>query len=279
MKKIIKRSKTLGIASANLIETLLKRGKVIFTLDEASSVYGHGKKETSDFLGDLLGRGILARIKSGLFIILQMGHEETQLSNWPLIAHYLVGGSNYYISHYSAMRLHGMTTHPLIDAIITVAKRRSTKKIHSVYYKFIYTQSKNFWGLSEHWVTKQEKIWVSDLEKTILDCLNRPSLCGGIKEVIRGIWSKQNQIDWKKLLAYAEKYHSKAAVKRLGYVLEILNLGLNYIPGLKKIISSKKDYIRLDPNSHKSGRYLSRWYVQLNINIDEIKASVWGWYL
>jgi predicted transcriptional regulator of viral defense system len=267
--------KTIGSTSAKVIHELLVQGKVIFTLDEALRIYGRGRQETSHFLRDLVNRGILARIKCGVFLILQMGQESTQLDNWPVIAHVLARKSDYFISHYSAMRLHGMTTHPLMNVIITMPKRNTSRKVHHIVYQFIYSKPEHFWGASSLWVTKQEKVYVSDLERTLLDGLDRPDLCGGIKEIAKGIWNKQKQIDWSKVAKYAKKYHSKAAVKRLGYILESLNLGLDCIPLLEKIISSKKDYILLDPNGPKFGVYLSRWRIRMNMNSDEITAGVW----
>jgi predicted transcriptional regulator of viral defense system len=117
---------------------------------------------------------------------------------------------------------------------------------------------------------------VSDIERTLLDGLARPDLCGGIKEVVRGIWSMQKQIDWEKLIDYAKKYHIKAAIKRLGFILEMLALGGAYINSLEKIISDKKDYVLLDPDGLKSGPYLRRWRLRINMNTDELKAGVWG---
>jgi predicted transcriptional regulator of viral defense system len=211
-------TKTLGSVGAKFINELKSQGKAVFTLDEASSLYGREKHETIKFLGELIQRGVLARIKSGVYLVLQMGQEDTQLNNWPVIAHYLAGTKNYVLSHYSAMRLHGMTTHPLMDVFITRFERQRAKKINNITYHFIYSKPVHFWGFSARWITKQDKVFVSDLEKTLLDGLERPELCGGIKEVVRGIWVKQNEIDWAKLVQYSENFRTKASVKRLGYI-------------------------------------------------------------
>ena len=267
--------RTLGPISSELIYKLIEHGKEIFTLGEAAKIYGKGRQETSDFLGDLMNRGLLARIVPGTFLILKMGQENTQLSNWPIIAQVLAGKDNYYISHYSAMRLHGMTTHPLSTVTITITKKRPAKKIHNHSYQFVYSKPAHFWGNSELWVTKQEKVSVSNLERTILDGLDRPDLCGGIKEVIRGIWAKQKSIDWDKLIKYSKKYHTRAAIKRLGFILEMLDLPIDPLP-LLETINMGKDYVALDPNGPKLGKHLSRWRLLVNMNIDELKASVWG---
>lgn len=268
------RTKTIGPVSAEFITKFMQVGKFIFTLDDAINIYGKDSHSTSSFLSDLVRRNIIARIKSGVFIILQTGQESTQLSNWPLIAHELAGKRKYYISHYSAMRIHGMTTHLSFDVYITMSKRSRTKKINNINYHFIFVKPEYFWGANNHWVTKQNRIFVSDIEKTILDSLERPDLCGGMKEVIRGIWAKHKEINWEKLFDYSKKFRTKAAVKRLGFILEALDLDNDYIIKLAKIAAAK-DFILLDPNGSDEGKFLSRWHVRININLQEIITSVW----
>lgn len=269
-------AKTLGPISAQFINQFQQVGKAVFTLDEASRVYDKDRLKTSKFLRDLINRGILARIKSGVYLILESGQENIQLGNWPTIAHALINpNEHYFLSYYSAMRIHGMTTHPFFDVYITTTKRYRTKKINQITYHYIYIKPNYFWGYCTHWATKQEKVYVSDIERTLLDGLDKPELCGGIKEVIRGIWVKQNEINMKKMIQYASKFHTKAAVKRLGFILELLNLNLNDISELIKLTSSAKDYIFLDPNGPKQGKYLKRWHLRLNINIEELKIGIW----
>ena len=268
--------KTLGPVSASFINQLYAKGKIIFRLDEAVQVYARGRVETTKFLSTLTKRGILARIRPGVYLVLQMGQEHTQLNNWPLIAHELADSAdNYFLSHYSAMRLHGITTHSLFDVYITMPARRVSKKINLLTYHFIYCKPKNFLGRCNYWVTKQNKIYVSDLERTLLDGLDRPDLCGGMKEVIRGVWIKRDVIDWQKMEKYAMRFSTRAVVKRLGFILELLNIAKDFRAVLTKVIISANDYILLDPNGIRQGQYVSRWRIRLNLNVQELKAGLW----
>jgi len=108
------------------------------------------------------------------------------------------------------MRLHGMTTHPLMRVYVTSSRRRRSKTIHNISYHFIYSKPEHLWGEKSLWVTKQEKVIVSDIERTLLDGFDRPEYCGGLKDVIRALWSKHNEINWQRLLEYAEKFRTKA---------------------------------------------------------------------
>jgi len=48
------------------------------------------------------------------------------------------------------------------------------------------------------------------------------------------------------------------------------------VSDLQNIIAKANDYILLDPNGNDEGKYLRRWCVRLNVNIDELKESVWA---
>lgn len=268
--------RTLGPVSARFIDTLRNEGKSIFTLAEAVQIYGGNSQQTSKFIRSLIMRGVLGHLVSGKYIIQQSGLEAAQSTNWPIIARDLVGERHYFVSHYSAMRLHGMTTHPLIHVYLTVSKRIRQKTVFGITYNYIYSKSEVYWGVKSQWVSKHEKVMVSDIERTILDGLDRPDLCGGIKDVLLGIWAVQKKVDWEKLLQYAVSHKSIAVVKRLGFILEILDLQESRIKDLNLLAVKSKSYVLLDPTGLRVGKHLSRWYIQVNIDINELKRSVWS---
>jgi predicted transcriptional regulator of viral defense system len=258
--------KTLGPVSAQFITALKTAGKSIFTLQDTQQLTGKNPKQAAQFISDLVKRSLIARLNVGLYLILETGKENTQLRNWPLVAKALAGNNTYYVSHYAAMRLHGMTTHPLVEISITLPKRRGKKKINNIIYRFTYTKDENFWGIESKWVSKEESVYLSDLERTILDGLNHPEYCGGISEVINGIWLKQKELGWKKLVTYAKRFPKKAPIKRLGYILETLGIGTSHLPILQEIVADAKDYVLLDPLGEKTGAHLKRCYLRLNIS-------------
>ncbi len=269
-------SKTVGPVSATFITRLQQLGKTIFSVAEAMRIYGKNRYATGDFLSDLVKRGILARIKTGVYLLLQAGSEDTQLRNWPVIARELAGKDPYFISHYSAMRIHGMTTHPLNNVLLTTLKQKNKKIVSGITYNFINSKREYFWGDTSYWATKQEQVRVSDPERTLLDGFDRPELCGGITDVARGIWASQKKIDFKKLGQYAARFRTKAAIKRLGFVLETLKIAPDLLPGLAGMIGEARDYVTLDPQGPKEGKHLKKWRIQVNLDPEELKASVWG---
>ena len=264
--------KTLGPASAKFVSDLKERGTSIFTHKEAQNLLKKSSKDTTQFIIDLIKRQIIYRINKSTYLLLETMQEDTQLSNWPLIARALVTNDEYYISHYAAMRLHGMTTHALNEIQITLSKRNRNKEIHHIKYHFVYVKLEHFWGIEKKWVSKQERVQISDIERTILDCLSRTEYCGGLIELVKGIWSIHTQLNWEKLIEYSYRYVNKAAVKRLGYIAESLDIGGNYLQKLQNVITDKRDYILLDPTGDKVGKFYKRWHVR--INVEDIKGHM-----
>lgn len=165
-----------------------------------------------------------------------------------------------------------MITHPALTVFISSPSRRPSKKILGATFRFIYAQQKDIWGTEEDWVTASQKVKISDLERKIIDCLDRPDLSGGISEVAKGIWTKRKAIDYQKLVKYTKKLGRKSVAKRLGFLLETYNLGSSdIIEELRKMVESRS-YSPLDPILPNTGKYLSSWKLRINIEQDELIA-------
>jgi hypothetical protein len=114
---------------------------------------------------------------------------------------------------------------------------------------------------------------ISDLEKTLVDCLFKPNYAGGIVEVAKAIFIAKDKINFDKLLEYTEKFDSQAVTKRLGFILELLELDSECIEKLKKL--KRDSYVLLDTELPKSGKFISRWAIQQNMDTETILSSIY----
>ena len=269
--------KTLGPVSSYLIRELIKTDKKIFRIKDAQSILNKNTKAIADLLSELVKRGIISRLKPGLFLIIPLGADKDYLENWYVIAKELIMPHHYYVSHYSAMAIHSLTTQPVLKVFITSPKRAKRKLISGIEFFFVSAKPSNFFGIRDQWITKQMKVKVSDLEKTIVDALARPEFCGGVSEIAKGIWLRKNKINYTKLLRYCQRIKIKAVSKRLGFLLQTLNLAdKNILTKLKDYIKDSKAYVPLDPTLKKQGKYLSSWRLLVNFNPEELKTIIWA---
>ncbi|HLM61200.1 MAG TPA: hypothetical protein VK308_10370, partial [Pyrinomonadaceae bacterium] len=103
-------------------------------------------------------------------------------------------------------------------------------------------------------------------------CLFKPEYAGGIVEIAKAIYISRDKIKFNKLLDYAFKFDSQAVVKRLGFLLETLGIGREIIDELQKIKTAS--YVALDTELPKTGRRISRWSVQQNLDPETIKYAI-----
>lgn len=274
--------KTLGPRESDLIIRLHENSKSVFMLKDASELTGLHGQSLQNMLHRLANKGIVTRLKSGLYAIVpfELGQIKDYLPNPYLVARAIAqqqlkdNGSGYYISHASAMDIHQMVTQP--QFVIYVTTRRQVKfnaSVRGTDYRFVTAKDKHFFGFKKFWIDKSQMVYVSDLEKTIVDGLKMPEYCGGISEVAKGFWIKRDQIKTAKLIDYAEQLNIGAVYRRLGVLLETYNAATTgELDRLQRKLT--KTYSLLDPTLPKDGRHLSRWRLNLNIEPDELLAVV-----
>lgn len=75
------------------------------------------------------------------------------------------------------------------------------------------------------------------------------------------------------LLEYVKKFDSQAVIKRLGFLLETLEVNTKIIDDLQKI--KTVSYVVLDTELPKAGKRNSRWSIQQNLETETIKSAIY----
>jgi predicted transcriptional regulator of viral defense system len=229
-----------------------------------------------ELLSDMTKRGLLMRLKEGVYYIIPYEQNaETFMPDWHLLAGHLVNKADFYIGYYSALQIHDLITQPSLKEQIVVSKqiRPSETKIKEVPFQFIYHNKKHFFGSKKIWIDSYHKVLCSDLEKTIVDCLFRPDYAGGIVEVARAINASKDKINYDTLLEYVKRFGSQAVIKRLGFILETLDIHTKIIDELQQLKTAS--YVVLDTELPKTGKRTSRWGIQLNVETETIKSAIY----
>lgn len=270
-------SKTIGRQTANLLAGLYDHSQSTFTLADAAEITGLSSHLASSLLHKAARRGLVSRLKPGLFAIIppELGSATEYAGNPYLTAGRLVGSAPCFISHASAMEIHRMVTQPQLAVFASSPKRMRSRTLHGTEFRFIFIQPGHYFGTAKHWVTKQESVEISDLERTIIDGLRQPEYCGGVTEVAKGLWMRHQDMLVAKLVDYALLLGIGAVIRRLGYLLELYAIAPeSELARLRKVLTAT--YVPLDPMLPKEGPHLRRWRVQLNIaplELETIRTS------
>lgn len=216
------------------------------------------------------------RLKESKYFIIPYEQDSGSfMPDWHLAAECLVSGNEYYIGYYSALEILDLITQPSLKEQIVVSKqiRPSTINIKNVPFQFIFHNEHHFFGYKETWIDSYNKVLCSNLEKTIIDCLFKPAYAGGIVEIAKAIFMSKNQLNFKKLLEYLNKFKSQAVIKRLGFILELLDIKNSIVNELLQMKTSS--YVLLDTELPKKGKLVNRWSIQQNIESETIKSVLY----
>ena len=236
------------------------QGCHIFTHVDAlahASKLGIKKNRLNSILSDLCKKNLIERIKKGVFAFtLESGmssspHEfEVAQSICPMSA----------VSHWTAMHYHHITQQTPRVIFSVTTKRISVPRNFKECYKFQQVVEKRFFGIEKVWVCNA-RVNITDLEKTLLDGLSFPGLCGGIEEVYNAFSFAKDRLNLTKIISYALQ-SDVVITKRLGWMLSQMGYAQKRLIRLKK--RALKGFGKLDPLRSNDGIYDHEWQLQLN---------------
>jgi len=267
--------KTLGRQAANLLARLHEQRRTVFSLRDVADITRLKDSSARSFVRKLVDRGVVTRLRPGLFILVpfELGREGVYLGNPYVVARQLMGEKDYYVSHGSAMSIHGMVTQPQLVVYVASPEPMRARTVLGMEFRFVRCKRSNFFGTTEYWADKEQRLVVSDVERTIVDGLKQPEYCGGFTEVAKGLWIKRADVSVSKLVDYALRLDVGAVTRRLGYLLEAHRMGpVEELERLRMHLTTT--YNLLDPLLPREGRFLARWRLRLNVGEAEIEAAV-----
>lgn len=259
-----------------LLSTLAKEGKTIIDLKDITRVtdasYGYAKV----IANRLCSKKWLIPIIKGMYLIspLSAGAESEYTEHEFVIASNLAKKSSHYIAYWSALNYYGYTEQTPFTVFIATISRIPSIKVHGVDYKFVTINKTKFFGTKSRMI-KRQKILLSDKEKTIIDALDHPEYCGGIEEVSKCLWNaKDDDISFEKIIKYAQKIQNSTVIKRLGYLIDVLELDVpsNIYKQMHNLIGSGRSW--LDPpltaTTIKKKRSNMKWKLFVNVSKESI---------
>ncbi len=175
------------------------------------------------------------------------------------------------LAYWSALHFHGYTTQIPNTIFIQSSQRKASKTILGVRYQFVHILANQHLGV-ETGGFGNNVFYYTNIEKTILDCLHKPSYGGELPELIRAI--NTSILDVQKLIAYALALNNRAIVQRLAFYLEVcgkthMNDFLDFARDFRS-----KGYALLDPDSMDTGTYTTKWNLRLNISENDVYTII-----
>lgn len=266
-----------NIVSWDLIKKFSGTDQDCFTFQDVLLEYPNANRiYLSRVLSGMVENGMLIKLKRNLYhIVPSSADSNTYIPDWHLVAKYLMKGKKYYIGYYSAMQVHGLITQPSLKEIIVtnLQVKPSQKKIRGIEFQFVYHVESRFFGFKNTWINQHEKVMVSDLEKTIVDAVTKPYLCGGMVEVGKAIYETREKIKLDTLISYLSQNDSQVAIKRYLYISDLVGVQWTaYHEGMLNKIDN--NFSLLDTTGPDEGLKDTRFGLKINIDSETIKNSI-----
>ncbi len=265
--------KTLRAQSAKFLEAMAAEGKTLVRVGDAARITGHDPHQAAVFLGQLARRGVLTRLSRGLYALVPFG-KDREFGNPFLVASALAGSDAHFISHLGAMSFHNLLLQPSRKLHVSILRAKPPREIGPMRVEFVVIPKKRLWGFRQDWVTNTDRAPISDIERTIVDACWRPELCGGIVDVARALWISRDRLDAQRLLQSVRRFGKFVVARRVGFLLETLQLDAATIAKpLHDYSSRSRPYNNLDTILPPEGELNARWRLRLNVTAEELVTA------
>ncbi len=262
----------VGLQNRLLLE-LAEKETSVFGFEDAKKILQSNNSATRHVLMNLTKKRRLQRIERGKYLLIpeRAGQElHWAESPWVIVPHLI---DVYYVGFWTAMNYWDMTEQIPHTVFVATTKRKRNLEFGNQRFEFVALSKKKFFGSVKEKAGKKESFNISSREKTIVDGLMHPEYCGGMAEVTKAMWNARKDVNWQTVIEIAEKVEINVVLKRLGYLLSILDIEGNISEKAKEKIK-KSPYHYLDPIANKDKIKNSKEY---GLIINRTKDELLGW--
>ncbi|MYJ94868.1 MAG: hypothetical protein F4053_04535 [Proteobacteria bacterium] len=237
---------------------VLRNTGPIFTVADVADVLGIERVDASKILSRWATQGWVVRLRRGIYAAVPLessGGDVVFENPWVIVPSLF---ETAYIGGWSAAE-HWDLTEQIFSSICVLTAGNIRRKHHTIGgTRFVLSSMRGdrHFGTRFEWVGNQ-RVAVSDPEKTIIDMFHKPSIGGGIQhatECFRNL-VRASQGETDKLVDYAQRFASGAVNKRLGLIGEAMGLS----EFARSLFAGKSaGNVQLDPKN-PGDRLITRW--------------------
>ena len=197
----------------------------------------------------LIEVGRIAKIKNGLYATVNPLTGDVFASRFEIASALF---ENACVAYHSALEFHGLGNQMFSEVQVFTEKRNIPFEYNGLEYKFFsYTAKCGIMRLEQN-----VEIVVTDLERTVVDCIDRIDLAGGLEELVTAL-NGITHLDEQALLSYLKEYNKKFVYKKTEFLLSLLKkdlLSQNFFDICKQNCSKKtRIYKRKQKDAEKNG--------------------------
>ncbi|MBL0184897.1 MAG: hypothetical protein IPP97_04090 [Candidatus Obscuribacter sp.] len=182
-------------------------------------------------------------------------------TNWFWPSHFSDG----FIAYGSGAEHHGLSLQVFNSVIIINTERSGARNIGNLVVQLVKVAPTNYLGYQS--LNRGPTVKVATFERTLIDCIDRPDLAGGISDLVEILERGKNRADLERLIHLLSGYSSKSLIKKVGFLLEQFDYSLTEVQTetLLKMSAGVKTYLFSPklPGTSKP-RYSKKWRLIVN---------------
>jgi predicted transcriptional regulator of viral defense system len=218
-------ARSLSPQESRVVLALTEEKRREVSRTEIVSLLGSSPQAADHVIRSLQRKGWLARAAWGRYLLIPPDQGPDALGESNLLALASRIADPYYIGFSTAASHYGLTTqHRRLICLVTPKHVRGTR-IQETEVRIINLGPRRFFGYVPVDAFGYQ-VMMSDREKTVLDCIDRPALAGGIGETAQIYATAVRRFDWQKALEYLERIGSASLVRRFGFLADHVGVEL-----------------------------------------------------
>lgn len=244
------------------------RKEIIRILDTTPQAADH-------VIRSLRRKGWLERASWGRYLLIppDMGPDALGEGNVLALASRIV--EPYYFGYGTAATHYGLTTQHRNVIWLVTPKRLRDRHLLNAEIRIVNPVKRKFFGFAPVDILGYTVI-MSDREKTAIDCIDRPNLCGGVGEAATILAMAIRRIDWDKAVSYLEQIKSTTLVRRFGWLSD--HVGAEMPADMRVHLhqlaaGSSKAFLGPKIPKENAIGYQKSWNLAVNVGKDELAES------
>ena len=269
--------RSLSATEAKVVLALEEARQSDVSLDDVERLAGVRRGFARKLAHGLLAKGWFERLGGGRYLLNATARGPDAVPETDPLRLGSRLASPYYFGYATAAELWGLLLRPGRTYYIVAPRRPTVRIIGPSTFRLVHAEPERIFGLTTV-ARRGERLRVSDLERTVLDCLERPDLAGGFPGAVGILSRASGRLSERRLAAYLRRWGNESLGRRLGYLLETLARGS---PTRRKVsvsssVSAPTPWVPLAPASRygRTGTRDGRWHVVRNLPDTELLAEV-----
>lgn len=272
--------RSLGPDEARVVLELASKYATTATPKIVQRILGSGDR-AHNVIRRLLAKGWLQRASNGHYVFIPPDWGAEKIEDYDIYILASASVDTGYIGWWAAASRHGFTTQ--VPNVIHVATDHQvpSREIQGNPVRYVKLSPKKFFGWQEM-LASGRSYRISTPEKTVVDCVDRPDLCGGATELSRIVARAAETVAEASLVDTALRLGSVSTCQRLGYLLDLTSPSRGHAQAARRRLrefiplSARSTFGRRSRNEGDVG-YVPAWGLLVNAVESDLTSEIFGY--